>query len=117
LRDYGSQPHLHILYAADGTRSTTAVHVQLYMYVGGMQLCLHAWESTGIFPGVVQYCSGDYLYKFMARGLAKGLKTGASISLRPWCISPLFQISPPIFEKFSDSAEHFLSWFSSAKIS
>ena len=49
---------------------------------------------------------------------------GASIPLRPWCISPLFQISP-IFEQFSDSEENFHNftfsrrffWFSSAEIS
>ena len=49
---------------------------------------------------------------------------GRPSHLRPWCISPLFQI-PPIFETFSDSVENFqnvifsrkISPFSSAKIS
>ena len=52
------------------------------------------------------------------------LFAGASIPLRPWCISPLFQI-PPYFRNFSYSVEIFqnssffrkISRFSSAKIS
>jgi len=33
--------------------------------------------------------------------------SGPSTPLRPWCIFPLFQISPPISDKFSDSVENF----------
>ena len=52
-------------------------------------------------------------------------KLGRPSPLRPWCISPLFQIPPPIFEKCSDSVENFqnltfsrkISWFSSPKVS
>ena len=41
---------------------------------------------------------------------------GVHPPLRPWCIFPLFQISPIVFDKFSDSVENFQNFTFSRKI-
>jgi len=48
---------------------------------------------------------------FSANSLLKPTRDsnrGVHSPLRPWCISPLFQISPPIFETFSDSLQNLI---------